>query len=456
MKKPIYKAIFAILCIGGVLLLHFYITNRCYDSLDTVDKVPVSSSSIFEWIQKPAAVRFVGKYDRTYISWIKNDGKIQIRYYDHKTESFSNIYTVDDLYPAYRIEARDDHNAPSLLILPDGHIQIFYVVHDVDDAFFMKTSSQPEDIALWDTRVSIHDKETKNKYNYPQPKQLNDGNIFLFYRTGAYHDSNEYYKVSKDSGKTWSSPHKLLDFHTDGVYAFVESKGNQIHIAWNKSVDSPPKKNVYYVYSPDGGQTWRKKDNTILKLPVTEGESEVVFDSGDDPAYVWDITIDDDYNPFIVFSYKNDPHHEFRYAQWQDSSWMTTKITTSSLLYDSGHFFSGGIVINPHNMYEVYLSKKHTYLELESWISEDGGLTWYRSEEITHNSAVDNFRPQVVENYSDSLRLVWSSGVYEGLVNNHWTGFDKVNIQSDVTKGSIPVNKCSLSGVSGSIRNLKK
>ncbi len=307
----------------------------------------------------------------------------------------------------------------------------------------MKTTSHVEDISSWSARVSLADKNTISNYNYPQPKQLSNGNISLFYRKGVYFDSDEHVKFSKDNGKTWNDPHKIIDFGTDGVYAFIQTKGNEIHIAWNESTPSPPKKNVYYMYSPDGGTTWQKKDNTILELPVTKDKSDLVFNSNNDPDYVWDIAIDSNYNPFIVFSYKDDPHNEFRFAQWRNSSWITNTITTSSLLYDEGNYFSGGIVIDPKNPYKVYLSKKHRYLELESWISNDKGLSWQKSEEITHNSAVDNFRPQVVENYANSLRLVWSSGIYEGLIDKQWSGFKKVNIQSEITKGSIPLNTCS-------------
>ncbi len=51
---------------------------------------------------------------------------------------------------------------------------------------------------------------------------------------------------------------------------------------------------------------------------------------------------------------------------------------------------------------------------------------------------------QLVENYSHALRIVWASGLYEGLINGQWTGFSKVDIQSDITKQAIPNKNCSL------------
>ncbi|OGK14834.1 hypothetical protein A3C98_02970 [Candidatus Roizmanbacteria bacterium RIFCSPHIGHO2_02_FULL_37_15] len=406
------------------------------------DKNPVAKSAVLEWLQKPAAVRFIGKHDRTYISWIEQSGKVQIRFYDHKNKIFSDIFTVDDLYPEYRIEAQDDHNAPSLLILPDGQLLVFYVVHDVNGAFFIKRSKNIEDISSWSERLSISDRDANTTYNYPQAKRLANGKIVLFYRRGVYYDSDEYFKISNDAGLTWGNPTKIIDFGREGIYAFIFARDNQIHLAWNKAVTKPAKKNVYYAYSPDGGTSWKKKEGTDLIIPIKEADADLVFDSADDPAYVWDIVADDKNNAFMVFAYRDDPDHEFRFASWSGESWVTTAVTNSSLLYDSGNFFSGGVVIDPNDVYKVYLSKKRSKLEIESWISDDRGKTWRRSESITEDSLFDNFRPQVVENYAKDLRLVWSSGVYEGLVNSQWSGFAKVNIQSDVTKRTIPSSKC--------------
>ncbi len=73
------------------------------------------------------------------------DGKIQIRYFDNRNGSWSATTTIDDLKSDFGIEAQDDHNAPSLLILPTGKILIFYTVHDVMDNLFVRESISPED-----------------------------------------------------------------------------------------------------------------------------------------------------------------------------------------------------------------------------------------------------------------------------------------------------------------------
>lgn len=391
----------------------------------------VAKSSILEWIQKPAAIRHVGKYDRTYISWITADGKIQMRYFDHEDKKFSQTETIDDLYQDFGVEAQDDHNAPSILVLPDGKIQIFYVVHDTKGAFFSRTTTQSEDIRSWSARKKMSD-EDKSHYNYPQAKLLAGGDIVLFYRRGTHYDGDEYFKISHDFGETWETPVKLIEFKKGGIYAFAEVKDNELHVAFNQSLTDPPKEDIYYIRSLDGGTTWQRGNGTTVELPVREESIDRVYESGTNPSFVWDIVVNDENEPFILFAHANDPNHEFLIAKKRERGWVINKITDSALLYDNGHFFSGGAVFDKKNPYRVFLSKKREKLEIESWESFDEGKSWQKTKSITEKSAVDNFRPQVVENYTSDLRLIWSSGIYEGLVDGQWRGYDKVVIKSEI------------------------
>jgi hypothetical protein len=137
---------------------------------------------------------------------------------------------------------------------------------------------------------------------------------------------------------------------------------------------------------------------------------------------MWDLVLDANNNPFIVFACKEDPDHEFRFAKY-DNGWLTHRITDSSQLYDASHFYSGGAVIDPNNVYQVYLSKKHVQLEIERWESSDEGQSWSKGASITSDSIKDNFRPQMVKDYHPDFILLWVNGNYTGLVNRQWTGW---------------------------------
>jgi hypothetical protein len=399
----------------------------------------VAAQSVFEWFQKPAAVRHVGTYDRTYISWLENSGKIQLRYYDHDSERWGAIVTVDDLLADYGENANDDHNAPMLHILTDGTIQIYYFIHQAADALFMRQSSSPESITSWSGRANIADVGANKVHSYPQVRKLTNGNLFMFYRRGPHDDSEEWFKQSTDDGATWGSGTDLVDFGAGvGIYGFMDTRGNGVHIMWSKRTSAPSpagRFNIYYAYSPDGGANWQKRDGTAYTLPIDEVQADLVYDSGADQAYGWDLIVDESGNPHIVFATKLDPNHEFRYAKWTGAAWATYQVTTSAQLYGADlHFYSGGIVLDSSDVSICYLAKKNSKLEIEKWITADSGATWTKAEAITAGSVRDNFRLQVIKNYDPSCRLVWCNGNYAGTVGGLWTGYTAVNIQSEPTK----------------------
>lgn len=427
-SKKIKIKLISFFIFGGIILGLIFINERL-----VIEKSFLTKQAIAKWIQKPAAVRFIGQEDRSYFSWISHSGKVQIRYFDHRKKQFSSIYTVDDLYPDFRVEAIDDHNSPSLMILPNGEILIFYVVHDVENSFFLKKSQKPEDIRFWSKRVNLANKKEKNFYNYPQPKRLDNGRLFLFFRKGSFYQSKEYYKYSDNNGQTWSDSIGIVDFGKIGVYAFLYQRKNSLFLAWNLGKDGyPPKFNLYYAYSSDGGENWLTVDKQKLTTPITDKEKTLVLDSENRPLYIRDLIIDHQNYPRILYSFDNDPHHKLKVIYWDGKRWQDKIITESKLLYNGRHFFSGGGVFDPKSLNRVAISKFRDKLEIEIWRFDN--KNWLKEKSITQNSLFDNFYPQFVENYHQELSLFWAYGQYEGLIDGQWTGFGKVGLRHNLNR----------------------
>lgn len=399
----------------------------------------IAQGAALEWFQKPSAVRFVAQHDRTYYSWISHSGKIQLRYFDHQTKVFSKTATVRNLSLNYGVEAVDDHNAPSLKILPDGQILIYYAVHDFDRALFLQRSVEPENIFSWHKPQRIAAVDYQLTANYPKPHRLPDGELVLFFRLGAFNNSFEVMVRSKDNGRSWTAPRTIIDFgRGQGVYAMMAGRGNNIHLAWSVRPSTRDSRqstvNIYTAHSIDGGQSWLKSDGSANEVPITPETAEMVYDSGADPAYIWDVVVDDKNQARIAFVTKTDPNHELRYARNIEGAWKTEVVTTSRQLYRGYHFYSGGIVIDPSSPDRVYISKdRNGRLELEAWLYNAQTASWAYEKSITKNSTGDNFRAQVVFDGRPEARLVWCSGDYEGLVQSQWTGYGKVHIESELT-----------------------
>lgn len=424
--EPQNKARFKIFCVPLIIVAALALLLIAPTCLHITHS---QQSGILEWFNKPAGVHYQGTHNRTYFTWVNHEGRIEIRYYDHDTTSMSDVHEVDDLNYISSECAVDDHNAPTVYVRDDGKIIVFYALHW--GGLYYKISTNAEDISSWGSRQTIEG--GSEEACYPKPRKVGS-DLRLFYRYKySGNQRQKVYRVSTSDGDSWGDRKRLIEFTSDEltIYVFIATSGNEIHLAWTTMADygrNQQIRNIYYMYSKDGGMKWSRRDFVPITLPCSETEADMVFNSGEDQCYIWDLVLDANNDPFIVFAYKEDPDHEFRFARF-DKGWSTYQITTSSQLYDASHFYSAGVVIDPKNVYQVYLSKKHAKLEIERWESSSDGKSWAKSASITSDSVKDNFRPQVIEDYHHDLILLWVYGDYTGLVSGKWTGWD-TQIQS--------------------------
>jgi hypothetical protein len=93
------------------------------------------------WFADPRGVHHEGTYNRTYVGWLDRQGDVKLASYDHNTR----LRTTVVLHWALGV---DDHNNPSLHVLPDGRLMVFYSEHN-GDAMYYRISTRPEDITSW-------------------------------------------------------------------------------------------------------------------------------------------------------------------------------------------------------------------------------------------------------------------------------------------------------------------
>ncbi len=110
----------------------------------------LSSDGAWCWFGDPRGVRYQGDHDRIYTGWVDSEGSIVVGSLD--LESGEQVQRT--LHPAFN---RDDHANPSLMILPDGTIVVFYTSHgaDVSEAMYYRVSERPEDVTAWGERLEI-------------------------------------------------------------------------------------------------------------------------------------------------------------------------------------------------------------------------------------------------------------------------------------------------------------
>ncbi|WP_117175561.1 BNR-4 repeat-containing protein [Mariniflexile rhizosphaerae] len=370
------------------------------------------------WFQDPRALYYKGKKEQTYSGWITHDGKIQVASYNHITGEVKKT-TIKEGFQV------DDHNNPTFLIRNDGRIMVSYSGH-----FFgpmrVLVSDNPEDISSFGPEATFG-----NSVTYANPYQIGE-DIYMFYRDGStWHPS---IAISTDGGLSWGAPQTLIKRDAAQKRPYVkytqDSQGG-IHITFTTGHPRQEAANkVYYVYFKD--DKFYKADGTLIKdytgtssaLDIDAGEPEVVYDASNGKGWTWDIALDENENPVILYAaFPDDYNHHYYYAKWDGTQWNNRHIVNSGKWFPqtpSGQNepepnYSGGMSVDTNDASTVYLSKQvNGVFEIYKYQTPDEGITW-NSEAITKDTPIDmvNVRPVVPRNHKPGVfDVMWMRGQY--------------------------------------------
>jgi hypothetical protein len=160
------------------------------------------------WFSDPRAVYHRGAKEQVYFGYISSSGDVCIGSKDLESEQLNQFVLHDTL-------EIDDHNVPSILVLPNGKLLAFYNEHNGN--VYLRKSANSEDISSWEgSRIVARETEYYN-YCYTNPVQLKEenGRIYLIGRkvgpTRSFDNWWQYMKYSDDEGQPWSDDIVLLD-----------------------------------------------------------------------------------------------------------------------------------------------------------------------------------------------------------------------------------------------------
>lgn len=374
-----------------------------------------SSDGAWNWFTEPRALRHNTK---TYVGWVDRSGSVVISSYDHISKTQQSFTLKDKLQ-------KDDHNNPSLLVLPDNRLMAFYSAHSGQDLFF-RTSRNPEDISAWEPEQRLGTNTPGERgFTYPNPILLSGENItlYLFWRGGNWQPT---FATSKDNGITWSSAQTLISHPGHRPYIKYVSDGvDTIHFAYSEGHPRDFLNNVYYGYYKNG--TFYYANGSVITdmnaLPFKPEAGDKVYDvTTQGKAWVWDIALDQEKHPVIVYAtFANTQNHQYHYARWGGTQWINHPITTAGTYIDGPGepFYSGGVTLDHADPAVVYLSQEINGVhEIEKWTTPDHGASW-SSTAITASSGKKNVRPVSVWGETDkkALSVLWMHGDYISYTN---------------------------------------
>ena len=377
------------------------------------------------WFADPRAIYNKGEKELTYVSYLTSTGNVIISAYDHATK----VVTETTIRESLNI---NDHANPSLLILPDNKIMIFYSMHNDEQSVKYRISENPEDITSWGEEQHIY-VPAGETYTYPNVAMLSDesNRIYVFLRGLGY---NPTMVTSDDLGKTWSEPIQIMSI---GARPYVKTTSNgkdRIHITFTDGHPRNEAENhVYYACIKDGA--YYKADGTKIK-DITEGmleptEADLVYDASAGRGWTWDIAYDANDNPVIVHTaLPSETDHRYRYAKWDGTQWLNNEICTGGKWFpetkpgttEEEPHYSGGVILDSEDPTIAYVSRPtNDVFEIEKYWTADGGQTW-SSEAITSNSNFNNVRPIVPRNHkAGELDVLWMYNEYYQRYTNYKT-----------------------------------
>ncbi len=385
------------------------------------DEYPeMAPNGVWTWYGEPKAFYHDGEHEKTYVGWITSGGgDVMVGSYNHADGTIESSVLHEKL-------ENDDHDHPSIVIRPDGHVLAFYSRHNGDTLFY-RISRRPEDITEWREEMTI---PLTTNCTYPNVLQLpGEGNrMYVFYR------GKPMFNTSDDGGETWTQPNRWASGVAAGYIKYCTNGNDEIHFASEKSHRRKGGNIFYACYK--GGSFYRVDGTKIKDLAdgeLNSSQMEVIYDQGiqQDHASVWDIALDNLGRPVIVYArgLQNYEGHSYWYLRWDGSAWVRHKIVDagSGLVTGNECGFSGGLTLDHANPGVVYLARnekvgeEYTPHEIERWETKDGGQTW-SSVAITRNSSKKNQRPCVPRgNTNGEVGLVWLYGPYKGLANYETT-----------------------------------
>lgn len=136
-----------------LLLAIISITLNLVVAINVPRSVDLTVSGSWCWFADPRAVHYK---DVTYVGYIDTWGNITIASYDHLSKSIE-YSTMEHNF------TRDDHSNPTIHILPDEHILVFWSGHFGGDLFYRR-SVKPLSIEKFEPKEALAANSSEGKF----------------------------------------------------------------------------------------------------------------------------------------------------------------------------------------------------------------------------------------------------------------------------------------------------
>jgi hypothetical protein len=331
-----------------------------------------------------------------------------VSYYDHGTG------TVPRPTVLLNKKTDDAHDNPTLMLDDAGHIWLFSNAHGTGRPSYIHRSVKPHSVDAFERVLTTN-------FSYSQPWHL-PGRGFLFLHTRYARGRGLHWMTSPD-GRQWSEPKPLAKIQ-EGHYQISWRHGTRLATAFNYHPTPGglnARTNLYYIETPDSGETWRTAGGRALQTPLTEPRNAALirdYQAEGLLVYLKDLQFDAAGNPVILYltskGYQSGPANDPRawnIARWTGGAWEIRPFTASDHNYDFGSLYIEGdgtwrVIAATEPGPQPYC----TGGEIAMWTSGDQGRTWKKVKQLTSGSSRNHTYPRRPVNAHPDFYALWADG----------------------------------------------
>ena len=342
----------------------------------------------------------------------------------------------------------DDHNAPGMLIRPDGKYIAMYSDHY--DKYknryriFDGTSWSPERAYDWTTRPG----GTNYTIAYNNLYYLSaEGRMYDFSRANQ---RSPNFIISDDMGDTWTFGGQLTtnssSSYNKGYYKYWGNGVDRIDFIFTEQHPRDTLTSIYHGYIK-GGKAYKSDDTVvdedirdITYIPAYWNFTKIFSNGtviGNNTFYrCWTsdlVRYNDGTIAAIITARMNqstspgypdtgvNPEHAFIYCRYYGHSWSSSFLNKAGFkFYSSEADYVGLGALDPNDPNTLYISSPYdprdtttnlVVREIFKGTTLDNGVTWSWTP-ITQNSTRDNIRPIIPAWDKDHTALLWCRGTY--------------------------------------------
>ncbi len=362
------------------------------------------------------------------------DAQVEATIYDLNAKKVMQTYRLG------KVPYTDDHDAPALILRPDGKYVAMWAGHN-NDCF---SYSSVYDGSAW---------TTANTFDWAPEGCVATNSTKITYANLWYLGDKQYsavrsiftspnFLVSSDNGSTWAFGGRLTSTPTVGYVAgYYKYWGNNRDRLDFVGTEAHPRDNdnsLYHGYIQNG-KIYNSTGIVVDEDATDRSGQEVtkytqLFKTGTtihgvklEHAWNADLVRYDDGTVALIWTARvsgsgtDDPDKRLLYARFDGSAWQLTYLgKAGNKLYASEQDYTGLGALHPDDPHTIYISTTYdprddtTVLakhEIFQGTTCDNGVT-FSWVPITQNSTLDNLRPIVPKWDSSHTALLWLNGTY--------------------------------------------